>query len=162
MKKIYLCALLSLIVNVMLAQEKNCSNYMSDEMFFRYTATGYQEVINNNHSKAMNESKKRANITAESELAKMVNSVVTRIVDEMSLENQAYNYSQSDTTLVSTYKIFKGMNTICQTKTKLVDNVYVTHVTKEISVDCISDMFYFDNEKEKTEFKKRLKKSKKN
>lgn len=162
MKKIYLCALLSLIFNVMFAQEKNCSNYVSDEMFFRYTASGYQEVVNNNHSKAINESKKRANISAESELAKMVNSVVTRVIEEMSMEDQAYNYTQSDTTLVSTYKVFKGMNTICQTKTKLVDNVYVTYVTKEISVDCISDMFYFDDEADKAEFKKKLRKRKKN
>jgi vacuolar-type H+-ATPase catalytic subunit A/Vma1 len=110
----------------------------------------------------INESKKRANISAESELAKMVNSVVTRVIEEMSMEDQAYNYTQSDTTLVSTYKVFKGMNTICQTKTKLVDNVYVTYVTKEISVDCISDMFYFDDEADKAEFKKKLRKRKKN
>lgn len=162
MRKIYLSLLFLLLSNVIVAQEKDCANYVSDDMFFRYTASGYQKVINNNHSKAIIESQKRANIAAECELSKMVNVAVKNVMADMSVEYESLYSIQSDTTLVSTYKVFKGMNTICQTKTKLVDNVYVTYVTKEISVDCISDMFYFDDEADKAEFKKKLRKRKKN
>lgn len=155
MKNIYLCILCLCFMNVLNAQKNNeCSGLVSDASCFRYTASGYQEVINGNHSKAINESRKIANILAESELSKIVNSAVSNVVEKMTLENDSYAEKIVDTSLVSSYKMFSGMKTICQSKTELINNVYVTHVTKEISIDNISDMLEFNNEEEKKEFKK--------
>ena len=95
-----------------------------------------------------------ANITAESELSKMINTAVTRVVEQMSEENDYYSDMYSDTTLISTYKIFKGMRTICQSEPKLIGNMYVTYITKEISFDNISDMMSFKNDNDKQKFRK--------
>ncbi len=153
MKNIYLCILSFFLINVIKAQDVNCTDYKFDDVYLRYTASGYQEVVNGNHSKAINESRKIANITAESELAQMVNSAVTRVVTVMSEETDYYSNVSADTTLVSSYMIFKGMRTICQSETKLIDNMYVTYVTKEISFDNISDMMTFKNENDKRKFR---------
>lgn len=155
MKNICICALFMMMVNMISAQENNeCSGFVSDGSYLRYTASGYQKVINGNHSKAINESRKMANISAQSELSKMINSAVTRLSDKMSEENTFHTDLYIDTTLVSSYKIFKGMKTVCQSKTEFVNNAYVTYVTKEISLDNISDMLYLNDEKVKNEFKK--------
>lgn len=158
MKKIHLCILYLLFVNVIFAQDKDCSGFFSDDTCLRYTASGCQKIINGNYSKARNESQKMANITAESELSKMINTAVTRVVEQMSEENDYYSDMYSDTTLISTYKIFKGMRTICQSESKQVDGSYVTYITKEISLDNISDMFYFENEHDKQKFRELLEK----
>lgn len=156
MKKTCICTLFLILVNMVSAQNSDeCLDYMSDDMYLRYTASGYQNVINGNHSKAINESRKMANLSAQSELSKMINSMVTRLAVKLSEEgNDYYKELNIDTTLVSSYKVFKGMRTICQSETKLINGVYVTHVTKEISIDNISDMLEFNNEEEKKEFKK--------
>lgn len=154
MKKIYICTLLLLMMNMISAQENDeCLGFVSDGTYLRYTASGYQNVINGNHSKAINESRKMANISAECELSKMVNSVVTRLADKLAEDGISYSELNIDTTLVSSYKVFNGMKTICQSETKLINNAYVTYVTKEISIDNIGDMFYFDD-KAKEELKK--------
>ena len=154
MKKFYLCILLLCSMNVINAQSiEECSDYVSDEKYLRYTASGYQEVVNGNHSKAINESRKIANIIAESELAKMVNSAVTRVVDVMTDEIYGFSEMSSDTTLISSYMTFKGMKTVCQSKTKLIGNTYVTYITKEISFDNISDMMNFKNDDDKYKFR---------
>ena len=62
-----------------------------------------------------------------------------------------------DTMLVSTSKVIKGMKTICQSKTELIDNMYVTNVTKEISIDNISKMLNFEKDKDRNKFIKILK-----
>lgn len=143
---------------MIVAQEKDCSGYKSDNMYFRYTAMGSQEVIYGNHSKAINESRKMANISAESELAKMVNSAVNRVAERMTSEGESYSEMYIDTTLVSTYKYFNGIKTVCQSETKLIGNMYVTYITKEISMDNISDMFYFRDDDNKQKFRKLLEK----
>lgn len=154
MKKIYICTLFLLMMNMISAQENDeCLGFVSDGTYLRYTASGYQNVINGNHSKAINESRKMANISAECELSKMVNSVVTRLADKLAEDGISYSELNIDTTLVSSYKVFNGMKTICQSETKLINNAYVTYVTKEISIDNIGDMFYFDD-KAKEELKK--------
>lgn len=152
MKKMYLCILLVSFACILSAQN-DCQGYDSDEMYLRYTASGYQEVVRGNHSKAINESRKIANIIAESELAKMVNSMVTRVTDQMMLESGDYSDLHIDTMLVSSYKVFKGMRTVCQSETKLIDNFYVTYITKEISLEDISDILYEENEKRKQKYK---------
>lgn len=157
MKKIYITIFFSLIACLGYAQKSECSGFMSDASHYRYTASGYQEVVNGNHSKAINESRKIASIVAESELAKMVSAAVANVMVSMTLEiEDAFNDKYVDTALVSTYKVFSGMKTICQSETKLVDNAYVTYVTKEISKDNISDMLNFNSEEDKVEFKKLL------
>lgn len=153
MKNTYLCILFLFLMNMACAQNKaECSGYVSDDVYLRYTASGYQDVVNGNHSKAMNESRKIANIVAESELAKMVKSAVTQFAEVMSVKSDYYSEIVSDTTLVSSYMMFKGMKTICQSETKLIGNTYVTYITKEISYDNISDMMSFKNEKDRQEF----------
>lgn len=157
MKNIYLCILCLCFMNVLNAQKNNeCSGLVSDASCFRYTASGYQEVINGNHSKAINESRKIANILAESELSKMVKTAISGAIEQM-ISKTDYYYSERivDTSLVSSCEVFSGMKTICQSKTELINNAYVTHVTKEISIDNIGDVLGFDNE-EKKEFKKLL------
>ena len=79
MKKVYICLLILLFADALYAQKNDCSAYKSDVMCLRYTAVGCQEVVNGNHSKAINESRKIANIIAEIELSKMVNSTVSMI-----------------------------------------------------------------------------------
>ena len=160
MKNVYFCIMFLFFVKMMMAQNNDCSDYKSDDMFFRYTASGCQVVVYDNHSKAINESRKMANISAESELAKMVNSAVTRVAERMVSEDNSYSEIYIDTTLVSTYKYFTGIKTICQSETKLIDNMYVTCVTKEISIDNISDMFCVGNSEEKQKFKRLLVKEK--
>ena len=142
-------------VNILNAQN-NCAELMSDNMYLRYTAVGCQEVVNNNHSKAINESRKIANIIAENELAKMVSSKVTQVTEQMTLDSDFYMEKHIDTTLVSSYKLFTGMKTICQSETKLVGKTYFTYVTKEISFDNIGDMLFQDDEKTKNKFRKLL------
>ena len=154
MKKIYICTLFLLLVNMISAQENDeCSGFVSDGTCLRYTASGYQNVINGNHSKAINESRKMANISAECELSKMINSLVTRLAERLTKNDTYHAELNIDTTLVSSYKVFSGMKTICQSETKLINNAYVTYVTKEISLENIGDIFYFDD-KTKEEFKK--------
>ena len=160
MKKLYICVLFLFIVGMISAQDNDCAGYKSDNMYFRYTAYGCQEVVLGNHSKAINESRKMANISAESELAKMVNSAVTRVAERMTSEGDAYSEMYIDTTLVSTYKYFHGMKTVYQSETKLNGNMYVTYITKEISMDKISDMFYFSSNEDKQKFRKLLEKEK--
>lgn len=151
MKKIYTLILLISMMSVSYAQKNECSGFVSDAGYFRYTASGYQEVINGNHSKAINESRKIANIIAESELAKMIKSAVTRVVEVMSEENIGYSEKIIDTTLVSSYNVFHEMKTICQSETKFIDNMYVTYVTKEISIEHIGDVLCKDDKKKKKE-----------
>lgn len=153
-KNAYLCISFIFLINIMNAQNVNeCSDYISDELCLRYTASGYQEVVNGNHSKAINDSRKIANITAQSELSRMVNSAVTRVVEVMCDENDNYLERSYDTTLISSYMIFNGMKTICQSEPKLIGNMYVTYVTKEISFDNISDMMSFKNNNDKQKFR---------
>lgn len=158
MKKLYICILFLFMVDVIAAQDNDCSEYKSDNAFFRYTAYGCQEVLFGNHSKAINESRKMANICAECELAKMVNSAVTRVAERMTSEGDAYSEIYIDTSLVSTYKYISGIKTVCQSETKLIGNMYVTYITKEISIDNISDMFYFRDDDNKQKFRKLLEK----
>lgn len=154
MKKIYICTLFILMMNLICAQDNDeCLGFVSDGTCLRYTASGYQNVINGNHSKAINESRKMANISAECELSRMINSVVSRLAVRLAKNNVNYSELNIDTTLVSSYKVFSGMKTICQSETKLINNAYVTYVTKEISLENIGDIFYFDD-KTKEELKK--------
>ena len=142
------------MMNIICAQDNDeCLGFVSDGTCLRYTASGYQNVINGNHSKAINESRKMANISAECELSKMINSLVTRLAERLTKNDTYHAELIIDTTLVSSYKVFNGMKTICQSETKLINNAYVTYVTKEISIDNIGDIFYFDD-KTKEEFKK--------
>lgn len=138
-----------LFADVLNAQKNDCSAYKSDDMYLRYTAVGCQEVVNGNHSKAINESRKIANIIAEIELSKMVNSTVSMISEQMTLGSRDYLEKYVDTVLVSSYKVFNGMKTVCQSETKLVDKTYYTYVTKEISFDNISEMLFFNDKKTK-------------
>ena len=147
-----------LFADVLNAQKNDCSAYKSDDMYLRYTAVGCQEVVNGNHSKAINESRKIANIIAEIELSKMVNSTVSMVSEQMTLGDGDYLEKYVDTVLVSSYKVFNGMRTVCQSETKLVDKTYYTYVTKEISFDNISEMLFFEDEKTKKEFRKLIKK----
>ena len=147
-----------LFADVLNAQKNDCSAYKSDDMYLRYTAVGCQEVVNGNHSKAINESRKIANIIAEIELSKMVNSTVSMISEQMTLGGREYLEKYVDTVLVSSYKVFNGMKTVCQSETKLVDKTYYTYVTKEISFDNVSEMLFFEDEKTKKEFRKLIKK----
>ena len=147
-----------LFADVLNAQKNDCSAYKSDDMCLRYTAVGCQEVVNGNHSKAINESRKIANIIAEIELSKMVNSTVSMISEQMTLGDGDYLEKYVDTVLVSSYKVFNGMKTVCQSETKLVDKTYYTYVTKEISFDNVSEMLFFEDEKTKKEFRKLIKK----
>ena len=147
-----------LFADVLNAQKNDCSAYKSDDMYLRYTAVGCQEVVNGNHSKAINESRKIANIIAEIELSKMVNSTVSMISEQMTLCSRDYLEKYVDTVLVSSYKVFNGMKTVCQSETKLVDKTYYTYVTKEISFDNVSEMLFFEDEKTKKEFRKLIKK----
>jgi predicted transcriptional regulator len=157
MKKIYLCALMMLLANLLFAQENHeCDDLMSDDKCLRYTASGCQTVINGNHSKAINESRKMADISAQSELSKMVTSVVSHVAENFISETSSFSDKNIDTTLISSYKILKGMKTVCRSKTKLVGNMYVTYITKEISLDDISDMLDFNNDDDRNEFKKML------
>lgn len=137
-------------------QKNECSGFVSDAGYLRYTASGYQEVINGNHSKAINESRKIANIMAESELAKMINAAVTSVVEIMAEETGCYSEKIVDTTLVSSYNVFHEMRTICQSETKLVNNMYVTYVTKEISLEDIGDIFCKDDKNKKKELIKNI------
>lgn len=143
------CIMLMLCVNMLNAQNDNCSGYKSDDMFLRYTAVGCQEVVNGNHSKAINESRKIAHIVAENELAKMVNSMVTQVSEQMMFESGIDGDKYIDTTLVSSYNVFKGMKTVCQSETKLVDKTYFTYVTKEISLYDISEILFSNEDKNK-------------
>ena len=147
-----------LFADVLNAQKNDCSAYKSDDMYLGYTAVGCQEVVNGNHSKAINESRKIANIIAEIELSKMVNSTVSMISEQMTLGSRDYLEKYVDTVLVSSYKVFNGMKTVCQSETKLVDKTYYTYVTKEISFDNVSEMLFFEDEKTKKEFRKLIKK----
>ena len=157
MKKVYICILFLIIVNIISAQDNNCSGYYSDANYYRYTASGYQDVIEGNHSKAKNESYKMANITAMSELAKIVSSMVTRVIETMTLEDGNFFIDMSDdTTLVSSYKVFNDIRTVCRSETKLINNTYVTYVTKEIALDDISNMYQFNNDSDKKRFRKLL------
>ena len=158
MKKVYVCLLILLFADALYAQKNDCSAYKSDDMYLRYTAVGCQEVVNGNHSKAINESRKIANIIAEIELSKMVNSTVSMISEQMTLGGREYLEKYVDTVLVSSYKVFNGMKTVCQSETKLVDKTYYTYVTKEISFDNVSEMLFFEDEKTKKEFRKLIKK----
>lgn len=157
MKKCIFVTLILFFGNIIKAQDFDCYQITSDDIYMRYTASGYQEVINGNHSKAINESRKIANICAESELAKMVNSTVTRTVAIMNEESSGYSQKSIDTALVSSYKVFNNMKTVCQSETKLIDNIYVTHVTKEISLDNIGNMVSFNDKRDKKKFRKILK-----
>ena len=144
---------------MMSAQENDCSNYYSDNYYYRYTASGYQDVINGNHSKAKNESYKMANITAVGELSKMVSSTVTRVIESMTLEDgNSFYEMNSDTALISTYKVFQNIKTVCRSETKLIGNTYVTYVTKEISLDNICNMIQFKEDADKQRFRKLLEK----
>ena len=156
--RMYLCIFILALFNVVNAQTNSCSGYESDNMYLRYTAVGAQKLINGDHSKAINESRKIANIMAETELAKMVNAVVTRASEQMTYESDSYLDKYIDTTLVSSYKVFKGMKTVCQSETKLVDKIYFTYVTKEISLDNISEMLFFNDEITKKKFRKLIEK----
>ena len=147
-----------LFADVLNAQKNDCYNYKSDDMYLRYTAVGCQEVVNGNHSKAINESRKIANIIAEIELSKMVNSTVSMVSEQMTLGGGDYLEKYVDTVLVSSYKVFNGMKTVCQSETKLIDKTYYTYVTKEISLDNISEMLFFEDDKTKKEFRKLIKK----
>lgn len=148
------------LFNALKAQQNGCSGYVSDNMYLRYTAVGCQEVICGNHSKAINESRKIANIIAEIELSKMVNSAVTMVSEQMTLGGMDYLEKHVDTMLVSSYKVFNGMKTVCQSETQLVGKTYYTYVTKEISFDNISEMLFFEDEKTKKEFRKLIGKKK--
>ena len=130
---------------------------MSDDACYRYTAIGCQQVVNNNHAKAINESRKIANVKAENELAKMLEIAVSNAITRMTEESGAYKDFYVDTMLVSTSKVIKGMKTVCQSKTELVDNLYITNVTKEISIDRIGEMINFEKEKDRNKFVKILK-----
>lgn len=156
MKKLYFFVLIFFSVNILSAQN-DCVGLVSDNTCLRYTAVGCQEVVNNNHSKAINESRKIANIIAENELAKMIGAMVTQVSEQMTLKSDGYMEKLIDTTLVSSCKIFTGMKTICQSETKLVGNTYFTYVTKEISFDNISDLLFSNDDKTKDEFRKLVK-----
>ena len=157
MKKIYICILFSLMMISLHAQSNDCLKYVSDEANYRYTAIGCQQIVNDNHAKAINESRKIANVKAENELAKMLEIAVTKAITRMTEESDVYADSYIDTMLVSTSKVIKGMKTICQSKTELVGNMYVTNVTKEISIDNISKMLNFEKDKDRNKFIKILK-----
>lgn len=157
MKKIYICILFSLMMISLHAQSNDCLKYVSDETNYRYTAVGCQQIVNDNHAKAINESRKIANVKAENELAKMLEIAVTKAITRMTEESDAYADFYIDTMLVSTSKVIKGMKTICQSKTELVGNMYVTNVTKEISIDNISKMLNFEKDKDRNKFIKILK-----
>lgn len=144
-------------MNVLCAQDKDCLKYVSDDTYYRYTAIGCQRIVNNNHTKAMNESRKIANVKAENELAKMLEIAVSHAMTQMIKECETYEDFYIDTMLVSTSKVVKGMKTICQSNTELIDNMYVTKVTKEISIVNIGEMMNFEKERDKNKFIKILK-----
>ena len=75
-------------------------------------------------------------------------------------EDSKYIEMYVDTLIVSSYNIIKGMRTVCQSETKLIDNIYVSCITKEICIDDLGDMIVFQNDNEKKKFKKILKSQK--
>ena len=160
MKNLYFCLILLFLAKILNAQDCDCQRYQTEDGYLRYTSYGYQHFINGNHSKAINESKKKANIIAENELLKMVKSSVSRVVSQMWEEDSKYIEMYVDTLIVSSYNIIKAMRTVCQSETKLIDNIYVSCITKEICIDDLGDMIVFQNDNEKKKFKKILKSQK--
>ena len=141
MRKLYLLTLLLLCTSLANSQQlEPCANYISDSECYRYTAEGRQQIIRGDHSKAINESRRIARITAESELATMVNSAITRLVENMTLNEYQQIECVIDTARVSSLQYFNNMKTVCESEPKLIGNTYVTYVTKEISINDVGHL----------------------
>lgn len=144
MKKLKFLILLILCPVFLMAQKtKQCPDITSDARHYRYTAEGVQIVVNGDHSRAINEARRMASVYAESELATMVKSSISRVADKMLLsDSEDYGYIVNDTTRVSALQYFKNIHIICVSEPEFKNNSYKVYVTKEISIYDVGDMLF--------------------
>lgn len=101
---------------------------------FSYESHGYQAVVGSDNSKARNESRRVALISAENEIAKMADFKIREIADEFSVgQDNEYYQRYIDTAHISTKLILKDVQEITVAEPELKDGVYCSKIKAQIS-----------------------------
>ena len=101
---------------------------------YTYESHGYQAVVGYDKSKARNEARRIALVSAENEIAKMADFRISGIADEFSanLENEYYQ-RYCDTAQISTKLLLRDIQEIIVTEPELNNSVYCSKIKAQIN-----------------------------
>ena len=110
----------------------------SEQSNYIYESHGYQAVVGYDKSKARNESRRIALISAENEIAKMANFRISEISNDFSIsQDNDYYQRYTDTAQISTKLVLKDVQEIVVSEPELKDGVYCSKIKAKINKDCI-------------------------
>ena len=111
---------------------------ISEHSNYIYESHGYQAVVGYDKSKARNESRRIALISAENEIAKMANFRISEISNDFSIsQDNDYYQRYIDTAQISTKLVLKDVQEIVVSEPELKDGVYCSKIKAKINKDCI-------------------------
>lgn len=112
---------------------------------FIYESHGYQAVVGSDKSKARNESRRIALISAENEIAKMANFRISELSDDFSISRDNDYYQRYvDTAQISTKLILKDVREVVIAEPELKNGVYCSKIKASVNNNCIIPL---DNKK---------------
>ncbi|MBQ4205575.1 MAG: hypothetical protein II662_02830 [Bacteroidales bacterium] len=110
----------------------------SEQSNYIYESHGYQAVVGYDKSKARNESRRIALISAENEIAKMANFRISEISNDFSIsQDNDYYQRYTDTAQISTKLVLKDVQEIVVSEPELQDGVYCSKIKAKINKNCI-------------------------
>lgn len=115
--------------------------FPTESKSYSYESHGYQAVVGNDNSKARNEARRVALISAENEIAKMANFKIRERADDFSVsENNDYYQRYVDTAHISTKLILEDVQEIIVAEPELKDGVYCSKIKAQINNNNIIQM----------------------
>lgn len=110
----------------------------SEQPNYIYESHGYQAVVGYDNSKARNESRRIALISAENEIAKMANFRISEISNDFSIsQDNDYYQRYTDTAQISTKLVLKDVQEIVVSEPVLQDGVYCSKIKAKVNKNCI-------------------------
>lgn len=111
---------------------------ISEHSNYIYESHGYQAVVGYDKSKARNESRRIALISAENEIAKMANFRISEISNDFSIsQDNDYYQRYTDTAQISTKLVLKDVQEIVVSEPELQDGVYCSKIKAKVNKNCI-------------------------
>ena len=110
----------------------------TEQSNYIYESHGYQAVVGYDKSKARNESRRIALISAENEIAKMANFRISEISNDFSIsQDNDYYQRYIDTAQISTKLVLKDVQEIVVSEPVLQDGVYCSKIKAKVNKNCI-------------------------
>ena len=124
----------NLYINWVVDELNQNYSFMTNEgLSYSYESEGYQAVVGSDHSKAKNEARRIAFVSAENEIAKMAKFNLNNAAVDFSIMDEANYYERyCDTTQISTLLIIKDVEGVETSELEFNNGVYRSRIKAKV------------------------------